>query len=839
MVAPSLPPLPPELSKLRALALDLRWTWSHEGDEFWGSVATELWEETHNPWVILQSLTKDRLAALAADVKFGEELNTFAAEREQYLRTAGWFKGMDTADQLAGVAYFSMEFGLGEALPLYAGGLGVLAGDYLKTASDLDVPVIGVGLLYQQGYFRQVIDASGRQHEFYPYNDPAAMPIEPVIMPDGDWLGVRVELPGRDLQLRVWRATVGRATLYLLDSNHQLNSPPDRGITATLYEEGIEIRLLQEMALGFGGWRVIEILHPNVEVCHINEGHAAFAIIERARQVAMKADLDFNRALWATRAGNIFTTHTPAAVGIDRFPPELVRKYLSPLGQAPGRARVATDDILDLGRINPLDDREPLNMAYLAIRGSAMSVGVSRLHGEISRQIFQPVFGRWPPAEVPVGHVTNGVHFPTWDSAGADRIWTETCGKERWRAGAGQTSGISSVSDEALWAMRGEGRRHLVAVARKRLASHLRQRGLGLELVREAGSVLDPNLLTIGVARRFTDYKRPNLLLKDLDRLERLLLDESRPVQIVIAGKAHSADIAGKNLIAQWIDLARQPRFRRRVVFLEDYDIALAQDLVQGVDLWVNTPRRPWEACGTSGMKVLVNGGLNCSVRDGWWDEAFEPDLGWAIGGPREGAVEQMDARDAQDLLDVIESRIVPEFYDRDNQGMPRAWLARIRQSMARLTPVFSSARMMREYLEKAYVPLAQAVRERASDGYAVAMELDAWATDLRAHWSGIGISAPAFRAVNDGTELAVNVALPGMAAAGVRVEAYATVTMAAPAEIIMLGQARQVDGVANTYVYAGMISKSRPSSDYTVRVVAQHPKAFLPAELSLIAWQR
>ena len=450
----------------------------------WSHVDEQLWERTHNPWAVLQSAPADRLKSLACDQNFLEELARLVAARDLYLQTPGWFHLTEGASQLGGVAYFSMEFGLGAALPLYAGGLGVLAGDFLKTASDLDVPIIGIGLLYQEGYFRQTVNAAGVQQEFYPYNEPATMPIEPVILPEGGWLRIPLELPGRVVQLRVWQVTVGRVRLYLLDSNDVLNSPPDRGITAKLYGGGPEIRLMQEIALGIGGWRVVEALHPEIEICHVNEGHAAFALIERARHLALKQSIDFWEALWATRAGNIFTTHTPVAAGFDQFHIDLLRKYLPYVEGVLAERGVELDDVLALGRLNAKDSNEPFNMAYLALRGSGITIGVSRLHGEISRQIFQPLFPRWPACEVPVGQITNGVHVPTWNSAEADRLWTKSLGKERWRLPpAIGFDGIAGVSDQELWAMRGKSRNRVVRVARRYLTTQLRGRGLALGAV--------------------------------------------------------------------------------------------------------------------------------------------------------------------------------------------------------------------------------------------------------------------------------------------------------------------------------------------------------------------
>ncbi len=840
MVALPLPELPNEISVLRSLALDLRWTWSHGGDALWSYVDEHLWERTHNPWVVLQSTSAGRLKSLACDEKFLKELARFVAARDLYLQTPGWFRRTESASQLGGVAYFSMEFGLGTALPLYAGGLGILAGDFLKAASDLDVPIVGIGLLYQEGYFRQIVDAGGAQQEFYPYNEPAAMPIEPVILPEGGWLRISLELPGRIIQLRVWQATVGRVRLYLLDSNDLSNRPPDRGITAKLYGGGTETRLMQEIVLGVGGWRVIEALHPEIEICHVNEGHAAFAVIERTRHLALKEDIGFWEALWATRAGNIFTTHTPVAAGFDQFHADLLRKYLPYVeGVLAGRG-VELDDILALGRLNAHDDNEPFNMAYLASRGSAITIGVSQLHGEFSRQIFEPLFPRWPSCEVPVTHITNGVHVPTWDSAEADRVWTESLGKERWRSPPAVSSdGIGGVSDQELWAMRGKGRDRVVRIARKRLTMQLRERGFAPNAVQEADTVLDANVLTLGFARRFTEYKRPNLLLSDRNRLGRLLLSEKWPVQIVVSGKAHPADIMGKDMIREWIDFAAQPCFRRRVVFLEDYDIDLAQELVQGVDVWINTPRRPWEACGTSGMKVLVNGGLNCSILDGWWDEAYDPDLGWALGDESGGAAKEVDARDAESLYEVLETKVVPEFYDRDAAGMPRAWMQRVRKSMSTLTPAFSSARMMREYVEQAYLPRARAIRERFKDKCAKARAMNAWSRTLYKRWPTLHIGRSTVSREDSVWQFAVPVYMGEVSSDSVRVELFADAKGELVPEVILLHQEQAIPGSSNGYIYAGVVETSRPADDYTVRAVPYHPDAILPAELPLIAWQR
>jgi len=841
MVTLPLPELPSEIASLQSVALDLRWTWSHEGDALWGHVDEKLWERTHNPWTVLQSASRERLKQLSGDDGFRQKLKSYVSARQKYVETPGWFRGTGGASQLGGVAYFSMEFGLGAALPIYAGGLGILAGDYLKSASDLDIPVIGIGLLYQEGYFRQLIDGAGMQQEFYPYNEPGAMPVEPVVLPEDGWLRIGLEMPGRIVQLRVWQAHVGRVKLYLLDSNDAQNSPLDRGITAKLYGGGPELRLMQEIVLGVGGWRVVEALHPEVEICHMNEGHAAFALIERARQLALKSNLDFWEALWATRAGNVFTTHTPVAAGFDRFPADLLRKYLPYVEGALHGRGVKLEDILALGRADQNNPGEPFNMAFLAQRGSAITIGVSRLHGEVSRRIFQPLFPRWPSCEVPVGYVTNGVHIPTWDSAGSGHIWSKTADEERWHSPPGkQNDAIAAeVSDEELWAMRGKNRQKLVHYARFHLARQLREGGYGLDAVKQADTVLDPNILTFGFARRFTEYKRPNLLLRDRDRLDNLLRNAMYPVQIVVAGKAHPADDVGKTMIQEWIRLAHDPRYRHHVVFLEDYDISLAQEMVQGVDVWINTPRRPWEACGTSGMKVLVNGGINCSTLDGWWDEAYTDELGWSIGDGAGGASDNVDARDVESLYDVLENSIIPEFYDRDGTGLPRAWLKRIRESMGRLTPVFGGARMMNDYLEQAYLPLARSVHERMKDVCAQARAMNQWARTLYSRWSSLHIGSPVASRTDSSWRIVVPVYLGELTPESVQVEMFADQTVEYPPEVIVLHKEHAIPGSTNGYIFAGVIPETRPLKDYTVRVVPYHPGAYLPAELPLIAWQK
>ncbi|MDR9502475.1 MAG: alpha-glucan family phosphorylase, partial [Desulfurivibrionaceae bacterium] len=764
--------LPQALTGLTELALDMRWNWNHSADLLWRTVDPELWQATEDPWRILESISRKRLEALAADPPFLQELQRQLAHRQAYLSQSSWFQERHGHAEVGKVAYFSMEFGLSEALPIYSGGLGVLAGDFLKTTSDLGIPLVGVGLLYQQGYFHQAFDVSGDQLAFFPYNNPTMLPVLPLQGPDGEWLRVSVELPGRTLQLRGWLAQVGRVPLYLLDSNDLLNAPGDRGITGELYGGGTEMRLRQEMVLGIGGWRLLEALQIAPPVCHLNEGHAAFVVLERARRFMAEKGQSFATSLHGTRAGNLFTTHTPVAAGFDRFSPELMRQYFSAYA---GDLGISLDALLALGRPHNGHDRDFFNMAYLALRGCGRVNGVSRLHGEVSRRIFGSQFPRWPRAEVPISHVTNGVHVPSWDSAAADALWTAQCGQERWLSTLENMEQTwENVEDEKLWSMRNQARLPLIKAVRQRLAHQKAACGGTQENHDQCLQVLDPHALTIGFARRFATYKRPGLLLADPQRLTRLLTNLQCPVQLVIAGKAHPQDEEGRLLVREWNDYLRQPGLRAHGVFLEDYDMGLGAELVQGVDLWLNTPRRPWEASGTSGMKILVNGGLNLSELDGWWAEAYQPGVGWAIGDGQEHDDDPAwDAAEAEELYTLLEQEVVPAFYRRDERGIPTAWVAMMRQSMAQLTARFSANRMAREYTDEYYLPAALSYGRRAAEQAQGAAALAEWHRSLTRHWPQIRFGECTVQEFSAGNLFQVEVFLGELAPDAVRVELY------------------------------------------------------------------
>lgn len=840
MSRPSYSNRPSEIASsdaLTELALDLRWSFNHSADKLWERLDPELWDLTHNPWIVLQTVSRERLQSVTTDPHFQTLVADLHRERRSAEQSERWFQEAHPHSALRTVAYFSMEFMLSEALPIYSGGLGNVAGDQLKTASNLGVPVIGISLLYQQGYFRQEIDAQGQQHALYPFNDPGQLPIRPLRESNGEWLRFSIDFPGAKLWIRAWQVQVGRTKLYLLDTNDPANIPAHRGITSELYGGGPELRLKQEQVLGIGGWRLLRAVGLQPEVCHLNEGHAAFAVLERARSYTADNKQPIDLALTITRAGNLFTTHTPVEAGFDRFAPELMEKYFKKYAEED--LSISLQDLLALGRRNRNDSSEPFNMAYLAVRGSGAINGVSQLHGQVSRRIFQVLFPRWPEVEIPVTHVTNGVHMPTWDCAESDRLWETLCGKERWRGTmASLEKDLRCVSDSDLWQLRADGRKSLVDYVRKQHVRQLASQGASSEDLAQAAQALDTNTLTLGFARRFATYKRPNLLLHDSQRLLNILTNRDRPVQLVLAGKAHPQDADGQNMIRKWIEFARRPEVRSRVVFLSDYDVLMAEHLVQGVDVWVNTPRRPWEASGTSGMKVLVNGGLNISELDGWWAEAYSPDVGWAIGDRMEhGDDPSWDAAEAETLYGTLEREVISEFYKRDERGIPLGWVARMRESMARLTPAFSTNRVVRQYTEEHYLPAAASYCARAANHGRIGVDLLKWQAELSKHWSTLRFGSATLNHQENQYFLQVQVFLDNLDPDAVRVELYAEAQNdGAPARHPM-NRGECLVGSANGFMYTARIPATRPTTDYTPRLIPYHSGAFVPLEAPFILW--
>ncbi len=824
-----------EFDALAALALDIRSCWHHGCDFLWREIDPAMWDLTHNPWAVLRAASGEHLKKLQADPVFSEKVKSYAAARALAITKPAWFQQNHANQPLKCVAYFSMEFMLSEALPIYSGGLGNVAGDQLKAASDLGVPVIGVGLLYQQGYFRQGLDRNGNQQALYPFNDPGQLPIRPLRQPNGEWLRLEIALPGYSVWLRTWQVQIGRVRLYLLDTNDLANFPEHRAITSQLYGGGPELRLKQEIVLGIGGWRLLNALGLKPEVCHLNEGHAALAVLERACSFMHESDVPFAHALAATRVGNLFTTHTAVASGFDRFAPELIKQYLGKYTQQLG---ITLHDLLALGRQHPDAPSESFNMAYLAIRGSGAINAVSQLHEQVSRQIFAPLFPRWPVDEVPVGHVTNGIHVPTWDSAAADAFWTQTCGKDRWN-GACETmeQNIRKVPAERLWEMRNTSRRTLIEFTRQRLTRQLAATGGSPEEIDRVRQLFDPHILTLGFARRFATYKRPNLLLHDPERLVRLLTNSKYPVQIILAGKAHPADQAGQDLIHQWVEFIWRPDVRPHAAFLCDYDMLLTEQLVGGVDVWLNTPRRPWEACGTSGMKVLVNGGINLSELDGWWAEAYTPEVGWALGdGQERGDDSDWDAVEANALYNRLEREVIPEFYNYGKIGIPMAWVKRMRESMAQLTPRFSAGRVVREYTERYYLPAAIAYRDRSAVKGAGGKKFMEWQAALQQKWNAVHLGKLKMQAMGDQQEFATEVYLGDLDSNAVKVELYAN-------GLNMVRAVRQEmtrgSPIASGYVYTTKFSTKRPTTDFTVRVIPCSDAAVVPLEAAYIRWQQ
>jgi starch phosphorylase len=832
--------LPSDTSRedvLVQLALDVNLTLSRNADELWQQLNPELWECTHNPWAVLQTVSGQNLKRITSGPKFRATMDEIVRARSAEDESPRWFQQSHPHSPLTCIAYFSMEYMLSEALPIYSGGLGNVAGDQLKAANDLGVPVIGVGLLYSQGYFRQEIDRNGAQRALYPFNDPGQLPVSPVRDANGDWLRLSIPFPGCELWVRAWEAKVGRTRLLLLDTNDPANIAEYRGITSELYGGGPELRLRQELVLGIGGWRLLRALSIHPEVCHLNEGHAAFAVLERAASFKDDNGIPFHDALTATRPGNLFTTHTAVEAGFDRFPVDLMRIHFEWDGAQ--RLGISFDELMALGRRNPGDRGEPFNMAYLAIRGSGAVNGVSRLHGDVSRALFQPLFPRWPAGEVPIGHVTNGIHIPTWDSDDARKLWHEICGQHCWHGNlAGMEADVLATADAPIWNMRTAARKSLVEYIRPRYSRQVAIQGASGGEIAEAGKILNVDALTLGFARRFATYKRPNLLLHDPARLTRILSNPQQPVQLVLAGKAHPEDAAGQEMIRQWSEFIRRSGLHSSLVFLSDYDMLLTERMVGGVDVWINTPRRPWEACGTSGMKVLVNGGLNLSEIDGWWAEAYAPAVGWAIGdGHEHGDDPAWDAAEAEAVYALLEEHIIPEFHQRNEAGVPTRWVARIRESMARLAPVYSANRAVRQYTEEHYIPAAAAYAARTDQRGKLGGEILAWQRELARNWSGVSFGPLKVESGNGVTHIQVAAHFGGLDPGLVLVELFAEGRDGS--EPVRKAMDRGTTLPGNGFLFNATVEANRPASDFTARIIPHHPSASVPLEANQILWQK
>jgi starch phosphorylase len=841
------PALPERLGPLEELAYNLRWAWDHETVSLFRRLDRDLWEETgHNPVLMLGSIPQERLQEAAQDEAFLAHMDRVAEDLRDYVAGAGtWHAKRYGPCQTPAVAYFSMEFGLTECLPIYSGGLGILAGDHLKSASELGIPLVGVGLLYQKGYFRQYLTAEGWQQERYPVNDFSVMPVRPFHGADGKPVRIAVEIAGRPLVLRPWRAQVGRVTLLLLDANIPENPPELQDTTDELYGGDIEMRIRQEIVLGIGGVRALEALGMRPRVHHMNEGHSAFLSLERIRILMREQGLSFAEALEVVAVGGVFTTHTPVPAGIDVFTPELVERHFAPFRQEFGLTREA---FVDLGRIHPGQTTEPFNTAVLAIRTAGFVNGVSRLHARVSRAMWRDVWPGIPVDEIPISHVTNGVHAQSWISQDMRALYDRYLGP-RWTEEPGDTriwSRGEQIPGEELWRTHERRRERLVGFARRRLAAQLRARGAGIAELAKAEDVLDPEALTIGFARRFATYKRGTLLLRDPERLDRILNASGRPVQILFAGKAHPKDEPGKELIRQVVQLARRPELRRRIVFLEDYDQVVARYLVQGVDVWLNTPRRPLEASGTSGMKAAFNGALNLSVLDGWWDEACTQRTGWAIGkGEEYQDLEYQDRVEAGALYDLLENEVVPLFYNRGPDNVPRGWIGLMRSAMGDLCPVFNTNRMVYQYVVEGYCPAQERCRRLEEDGFRRARELARWKEKLRGAWKGVRVTRvevalPDETRVGREIEVRAWVQAPGLAAEDLVAQVFMG-NVSENREIVgpqILPMAHAGTTSGDGLVFQAMIPcKSSGTQGLTVRVLPRHPDLGHPHETGLIAW--
>lgn len=839
------PSLPERLQPLLEIAHNLWWSWNPEAVELFRRLDYDLWIQTgHNPVQMLGSVDQDRLRQLEQDVVFLSHMDRVNEALTRYLEMPTWAARSHPEFAEDRVAYFSMEFALSECLPVYAGGLGVLAGDHFKSTSELGLPAVGVGLLYRQGYFHQYLNQDGWQQEVYPENDFYNMPVRRVVDAKGSPVQVEVEVDGRPVRVQACRVQVGRAPLYLLDTNLVVNTEADRAITYQLYAPGLEMRIRQEIVLGIGGVRFLQALGITPAVCHMNEGHSAFLGLERIRLLMAAEKLGFAEALEAVRAGTVFTTHTPVPAGIDLFPADMVQRYLSPYLSG---LQISLDELLALGRQNPADPHEPVSMAVLAIRLSGYRNGVSRLHGEVSRRMWAGVWPGIPEDEVPIGHVTNGVHVRSWLSDEMGRLFDRYLGpqwvdepldQEIWKR-------VHDIPDSELWRSQERLKERLVEFARRRLQDQLRRRGAAAQEIVAAREVLDPEALTIGFARRFATYKRATLLFRDPERLAAILNHPQRPVQIIFAGKAHPADNEGKHLIQEIIHHCRRPEFRTRVVFLEDYDLHLARYLVQGVDVWLNNPRRPLEACGTSGMKVPPNGGLHLSVLDGWWDEAYNNEVGWAIGqGEEYTDAALQDEVEGSALYDLLANEVVPLYYTRGEDGLPRGWIARSKASIEQLTPVFNTNRMVRQYTEEYYLPALQHWNRLRSNGFQAAKALARWKTRVKDAWPGVRVKtvrAELEGTVQVGNEFPVRCTLDlnGLDPTDVLVELYyGTVDpfggLSQPARRGMRSEGKSPEG----HLFTGDVPCPRSGKHgYAVRVLPHHPNLAHPWDLGLVTW--
>jgi glycogen phosphorylase len=841
------PSLPPRLESLRQLAYNLHWDWNVETKDLWRRLDPDLWESSrHNPVLMLGTISQGRLTEVLEDDGFLAQLDRATAQLENYLKERTWYQKQRSQKPKECYAYFSAEFGLVDCLPVYSGGLGVLAGDHLKSASDLGLPLVGVGLLYQQGYFAQYLNADGWQQERYPINDFYNMTLHLERNPDGSELRIAVDYPGRVVYARVWRVQVGSVPLYMLDTNIEPNNPYDHDITDQLYGGDIDMRIHQEIMLGIGGVRMLKALGYDVTAYHMNEGHAAFSALERIRILIQEQGLKYAEAKQVVASSNMFTTHTPVPAGIDLFSPDKVLHYLGYYGDIFGLGR---DQFLGLGRENTGDLSAPFSMAVLALKMATFSNGVAQLHGVVSRQMFGSLWNNLPVDEVPITAITNGVHARSCVAKSTQELYDRYLGPN-WSSASPDNpmwERMDAIPDEELWRNHERCRLDMVLYVREHLVKHLRDRGASPSEIAQAKEVLDPNVLTIGFARRFATYKRATLWMRDVERIKKILLaNKHRKVQFVIAGKAHPKDNPGKQLIREINHFIKEQDLHKEIVFVPNYDIHISRLMVAGCDIWLNTPRRPREASGTSGMKAAMNGLPNLSVLDGWWDEADYIRTGWAIGhGENYEDPNFQDEVEANALYELLEKEVVPLFYDRDEDALPRPWIAKMKDAIRLNCPFFNTARMVREYAEKAYFPASDRFHSLTVDNYAPAKELAAWKQNLGDRWYNIKIkdvdvSSDSDIQVNQTVAVKAAIDLASLSQDDVQVELYQGVIDANGdivngIPVVMAFQGLDNYGLSNytaniTYTTSGLQGLS-------LRVLPKHKYLTNAYEPRLIAW--
>ncbi len=841
------PSLPPKLQPLLEIARNMWWCWNPEAIDLLRRVDPDLWEERHhNPIAVLGSLSSDRISDLTRDQAFLAHLETVHDDLKQYVSQPSWFDTEIDHIKDGRVGYFSLEFGIHECLPLYSGGLGVLAGDHLKSATDLGVPLVGVGLAYQHGYFRQYLNHDGWQQEDYPVNDFYNMSMSLEVDEAGNPVTIEIEYPGRKVTARIWRVQVGRNPLFLMDTNLAENRPEDRELTSKLYGGDIDMRIRQEILLGIGGVRALKALGIKPDVFHLNEGHSAFLALERIRQLMADTKCPYEVAFELVRSSSVFTTHTPVPAGNDHFDPQLLRTYLKPLADQIG---LGIERLIDLGRQVPGDQRETFCMTVLALRLSQFANGVSELHGHVSRKMWQNVWPGVPVDELPISHITNGIHTRSWQCSELARLYDRYLGPRWYDKPTNHMvwERVNRIPDAELWRAHERMRERLVGWVRSKLRFQLEDRGASRANIKAAREVLDPEALTIGFARRFATYKRATLLLSDPERLDRILNNPDRPVQIIFAGKAHPNDHGGKELIRQIVHLAQQDRFRKRIVFLEDYNIEVARYMVQGVDVWLNNPRRPLEASGTSGMKVPVNGGINFSVLDGWWCEGYDKENGWTIGhGEDYDDPEYQDQVETTALYEMLENEIAPIYYERSSDGVPREWVRVMKNSMRTVNAEFNTNRMVEEYTQRFYVPCIEQARRLQEGNAAAARELAVWRGEVAQRWPAvrvIGIEADEREAQPMGSRFTVHttVDLGNLTSEDVLVEIYHGLLsrlgeiQGGESETMML----EGDTTTGVVTYRGEIPCRRSGQrGFTVRVIPRNPRFPLSRfDTGLIRW--